>query len=208
MPVQNQSGIDEVKAILEEVGKQLLDASTLWDICIQLWPTIQVVKIINRYKGFFQPTRKAIFDQFSIKICNVTSNDAHVPSFNKVFRLLDLNPEYAPDLDVRTLRKRLKKHKKVLEAVNNYRNTKAAHWDVKNRKDKEKPILFGDCQRTIKELQDVFNQISGAVAKKGYSFKYVQHNDTTTLLQHLDELVTIHEERIEKLSKNPGLPEN
>jgi hypothetical protein len=194
--VENNKTIEYLKMILHELGIQLLDASTYWDIYVQLWPTNQTVEVVNRYKGFFQPARRAIFDQFSIKISNVMSNDPNVSSFNQVFYVLALNPYLAPGFNVHLLKERIKPHRKVLEAIENYRNTKAAHWDVKKRKVKEKPILFGECSKAIKELQDTYNEINGKIINGEWSFEYFQHNDTTSLLKHLDELNTIHQEKI------------
>ena len=138
----NVGQVAEFESLLEELRKQLLDASIHFDICVQLWPTKQVVDIINRYSGFFQPTRNAHFDRFSIKVCNVVSNDPRSPSFHRVFKMLDNNPDLAPGIDVRSLRKRLKQHREVLEGINNYRNTKAAHWDTQQVAQR-KPVLFG-----------------------------------------------------------------
>jgi len=90
----------EFKSLLKELAKQLLDASIYFDIWEQLWPTEQVVGVINRYKGFFIPTRQAIIDQFFIKICNIISNDRRSPSFYNAFKMLDTNHNLAPDIDV------------------------------------------------------------------------------------------------------------
>jgi hypothetical protein len=62
MDKQNAQQTAEFKSLLEELRKQLLDASIYFDIWEQLWPTTQVVDVINRYKGLFMPTRKAILD--------------------------------------------------------------------------------------------------------------------------------------------------
>ena len=189
----------EFRSLLEELRKQLLDASMYFDIWEQIWPTAQVVDIINRYKGFFQPTRKALFDQFCIRICNVISNDRRLPSFHKIFKMLDTNPNLALEIDVRSLRKRLKQHRAVLTAINDYRNTKAAHWDITNQIAERKPVLFGDSRRMLKELQDIFNEICGAATNGEWSFKPVEHGDTDSLLNHLKELKIIHRKRIDEL---------
>ncbi len=66
-----------------------------------------------------------------------------------------------------------------------------------------KPILFGDCKRMLGELQNIFNEISGAATKNLWSFKPIQHGDTNALLNHLNELRAIHKQRIDILdSKN------
>ena|GEM_PF-6912080 len=142
----------EFRALLEELRKQLLDASIYFDIWEQLWPTAQVVDVINRYKGFFQPTRKALFDQFSIKICNILSNDRRSPSFHKVFKMLENNPSLAPEIDIRSLRKRLKQYRAVLTAIENYRNTKAAHWDIQSAVEKKTCVIRPE-QKDVKRIR-------------------------------------------------------
>ena len=199
MPEQDEQQIAEFKSLLEELRKQLLDASMYFDIWEQIWPTAQVVDVINRYKGFFQPVRKALFDQFSIKICNVTGNDRRLPSFYKVFKMLDSNPSLAPGVDIQSLRKRLKQHRAVLTAIDSYRNTKAAHWDVTTQAAGRKPVLFGNSKRMLKELQDIFNEICGAATNGVWSFKTAQHGDADSLLNHLGELRIIHKKQIDKL---------
>ncbi len=198
MNIDDKIQTKEFRSLLEELRKQLLDASTYFDALEQIWPTARVVDVINRYKGFFQPTRKALFDQFSIKVCNVVSNDRRSPSFHKVFKMLDTNPNLAPGVDVHSLRKRLKQHRAILTAIDHRRNTKAAHWDtcqVASRK----PVLYGESKRMLKELQEMFNEICGAATKNIWSFKVSQHGDTTALLNHLNELRIIHKNRIDEL---------
>lgn len=158
-----------------------------FEIWEELWPTNQVVDVINRYKGFFLPTRNAHLDRFIIKVSNVVSNDSRSPSFYRAFRMVAGNPDLAPSIDVRPLRKRLSQHKKVLNSISNYRNTKAAHWDT-TQVAIRKPVLFGDSKRMMKDLQNIFNEICGAATNGVWSFNVVQHGDTATLLSHLNEL--------------------
>jgi len=198
MDNQNAQQTAEFKSLLEELRKQLLEASVYFDIWEQLWPTEQVVDVINRYKGFFKPARQAILDQFFIKICNVISNDRRSPSFYKIFKTLDTNPNLAPNINVRSLRKRLQQHKAILASIDNYRKTRAAHWDIDIKVEK-KPVLYGESKKILKELQNICNEISRASIKNVWSFNVVQHNDATALLNHLNELRIIHKKRIDEL---------
>jgi hypothetical protein len=198
MDNQSAQHTAELKSLLKELAKQLLDASIYLDIWEQLWPTEQVVGVINRYKGFFGPARQAILDQFFIKMCNIISNDRRSPSFYNVFKILGTNPNLAPNIDVQSLRRRLKQHKATIRAIDNYRNTRAAHWDIDVAAE-QKPVLYGKSKDMLKEMQDVFNEISRASTNNVWSFKIIQHADTTALLNHLDELMTVHKKRIGEL---------
>ena len=101
--------------------------------------------------------------------------------------MLNENATLAPGLDVRSLKRRLKSYKNTLSAIKHYRDTRAAHWDTEIQA-KRKPILFGDCKRMLEELQQMFNEISGASTKNVWSFKVSQHGDTNVLMNHLNEL--------------------
>lgn len=140
------------------------------------------------------PTRNAHINCFDIKICNVLSKKASQPSFYNVFSLINKNTNLIPGLDVRSLKMRLKRHNKTLSTIAEYRNKKVAHWDMVIRVQR-KPILFGDCKRMLGDLQDVFNEISGAAYKNVWSFKPIQHGDVNALLNHLTELRPIHKQQ-------------
>lgn len=140
---------------------------------------------MNQYRGFFVPTRNAYLSQFFIKVCNVLSSDRKAPSFYRVFRMLENGTYLAPNIDVRVLRNRLKKYGEVLKAIEQYRNTRAAHWDT-GISEPQKPVLFGDCGRMLEDLQNVFNEISSAhTGGQIWAFKTMQHNDTSRLLEAL-----------------------
>ena len=186
MDKQDEQETAEFRSLLEELRRQLLDSCVHFEIWEQLWPTDQVVDVLNRYKGFFLPTRAAHLDRFFIKVSNIVSNNPRSPSFYRVLKMLDRKPGLAPGIDTRSLRKRLRQHKVVLEGINNYRNTKAAHCDTRQAA-QQKPVLFGDCKRMLKELQDIFNEICGASTKSVWSFKISQHGDTAAILSALKD---------------------
>ena len=153
----DEEEVREFESLFEELRKQLLDASIHFDIWEQLWPTEQVVDVINQYKGFFLPTRNAHLSQFFIKVCNVLSNDLKSPSLYRVLSVIGKNPSLASGISTRTIN-RLKKHKDVLKGIEQYRNTKAAHWGT-NILEPQKPVLFGKSQQMLKELHSIFNEL-------------------------------------------------
>ncbi|MBI4181076.1 MAG: hypothetical protein HY528_04020 [Chloroflexi bacterium] len=185
MDTEDVTQATEFRSLLEELRKQLLDACIHFDIWEELWPTVEVVGTINRFKGFFLPTRNAHLSQFFIKVCNVVSNDPKSPSLYRVLKMLDNNQQLAPGINTRSLHKRLRQYRKVLEGISDYRNTKAAHWDTQQM-EQRKPVLFGDAKQMLKELQDIFNEIHKAhVPGNLYAFKTLQASDTSHLLEVL-----------------------
>lgn len=180
----DEQQLAEFKSLLEELRQQLLDASIHFDIWVQLFPTAQVVDVINQYRGFFIPTSKAHLDRFFINVSNVVSNDPRAPSFYRIFKMLDNNPALASGVDVQSLRKRLKQHKEILKRINEYRNKRGAHWDTQERAQR-KPVLFGDSRRMLEELQNVFNKVCAAHSGNEWLFRTAQHGNTTSLLETL-----------------------
>jgi hypothetical protein len=185
MDAADNEQIADFRSLLEELRKQLLDACVHFDNWEQLWPTEEVVGVINQYKGFFSPTRNAHLSQFFIKVCNVLSNDPKSPSLYRVLSIIGRNPELAPDINAREVKGRLRKHKNVLEGIKQYRDTKAAHWDT-SILDTQKPVLFGESREMLKELQDIFNEICKShTGNQLWSFKPLEHDDASRLLRAL-----------------------
>jgi len=200
---------EEFEYVLEILRQQLLNASCHFDIWEQLWPTEKVVDVISRYKGFFQPSRAAHLESLAIKVSDIVSNKADAPSFYRILKMVGINSELAPDIDVREVKNRIQKHKKTLEAIKNFRNTRVAHWDTSVEK-LEKPVLFGDTKRMLKEFGDIFNKISALHSKNIWSFRYSQQSDVVSLIDGLKRLKSEDKKRIEELKRkmeDDGHPE-
>jgi len=191
---------EEFEYVFEILRQQLLDASSHFHIFEQLWPTEKVVDVINRYKGFFQPTRAAHLESLIIKVSNIVSNKADDPSFYRILKMVGINSRLAPDINVREVKQRIKKHKKTLEAIKNFRNTRVAHWDTSIEK-LEKPVLLGDTKRMLKELADIFNEISTSHSKSEWVFRYSEQGDVIALIDGLKRLRAEDKKRIEELTR-------
>ncbi len=180
-----QESAKEFRLLLDEARRQLQDAQTHFDIWVELWPTEQNVKVINAYRGFFIPARKAHLDEFFIKVSNVVSNDHRAPSLYRLLDMVDRMPSLAPGLNLPSLRDRLKKQKGLLRRIKRYRNKRAAHWDTDLSKPTE-PVQLGESKEMLKELQDMFNEISSAhTGGQVWVFTILEHRDTYRLLDRL-----------------------
>ena len=191
---------EEFEYVFEILRQQLLDASSHFYIFEQLWPTEKVVDVINRYKGFFQPTRAAHLERLIIKVSDIVSNKADAPSLYRILKMVGINSRLAPDINVHEVKQRIKKHKKTLEAIRNFRNTRVAHWDTSIEK-LEKPVLLGDTKRMLKEFADIFNEISASHSKSVWSFRYSEQGDVITLVDGLKRLRAEDKKRIEELTR-------
>ncbi len=180
----NEEQVKAFESLLVELREELFKACTNFDICIQLWHTQEVVDVLNQYIGFFWPTKGAHFDQFTIRVSEVLRTKQGAPSFYNVLRMLSQNTQLAPNIDVRSLSDRLKKHKQVVKAIKQYRNTMAAHAYTQSSVVR-KPVLFGKAKRLLQDLQNIFNEISIAHGNHPWLFKAEQHNDASRLLEAL-----------------------
>ena len=118
---------EEFESIFGILQRQLLAASVHFYIWEQLWPTEKVVATINQYKGFFRPTTDAHNDRFINKVSVVMSNDRNAPSFYRILNMIGRNSNLAADVNVREVKERLRKHKKVLKAIKEFRNKRVDH---------------------------------------------------------------------------------
>ena len=192
---------EEFEYVLEILRQQLLGASSHFYIYEQLWPTEKVVDVINRYIGFFQPTRDALLDCITIKVSDIVSNKADAPSFYRILKMVGRDSSLAPDINVREVKQRIKKHRKTLEAIKDYRNKHAAHRITSVKKGKAYRILLLDTKRVLKELADIFNEISGSHSKSVWSFRYTQQGDGIALIDGLKRLRAEDKKRIEEMKR-------
>ena len=194
---------EEFEYVFEILRKLLLDASSHFYIFEQTWPTEKVVEIISYYKGFFVPTRAAHLDRLINKVSEIRSNKPAAPSFYRILNMIGSNPNLAPDIDVHEIKKRLRKHKKVLDAIKDYRDKRAAHWDTSvEGEEVGKPLLM-DTKRMLEELEAIFNKISASHSNNVWSFIYAQHRDTTRLLDALKEKRAQDKKLIEQWKNQP-----
>jgi hypothetical protein len=195
-----QGGFENVFEILR---KQLLAASVHLYIWEQLWPTEKVVEVINQYKGFFQPTRDAHLDRLIMRVSDILSNKANAPSFYRVLNMIGIDSNLAPDINVHETKKRLRKHKEVLEAIKDYRDKRVAHWDTSVEK-LAKPVLLGLTKKMLKELEDIYNRISASHSSETWVFRYVEERNTSSLLEALKKKRALDRKLIEYLKNNEG----
>lgn len=193
-----QEEFENIFAILQ---RQLLAASVHFYIWEQLWPTEKVVSTINQYRGFFQPTRDAHNDRFINKVSDVMSNNPNAPSFYRILNMLGRNSNLAADINVREVKKRLRKHKKVLEAVKDMRNKRVDHWDT-NVEGLSKHVLYGDAKKMLEDLKKISNEISASHSRSIHAFRYVEQGDTNSLLEALKRKRDLDKKLIEYLKNN------
>jgi hypothetical protein len=184
MPGEEQNDT-QFELLLEEVRRQLLEAHTHFDIWEQLLPTKEKVDVIEAYRGFFLPSLNAHIDRFYIKVSNVVSSDSRQPSLYRLLKMLTCNPALAPGIDVRNLRTRLGRQKGLLKRIDDYRDRRAAHWDMDNSEPLD-PGQVSEIQHLLREMGGIFNEIHRAhTGHEVWSFRLMEHGDTSRMLSKL-----------------------
>jgi hypothetical protein len=198
---------EEFEYVFEILRKQLLAASVHFYILEQLWPSEKVVDIINQYIGFFQPTRDAHLDGFINKVSDIMSNKLNAPSFYRILNMIGRNPSLALDINVHEIKKSLRKHKKTLEAIKDFRGKRVAHWNTSVEDEKVKKPLLLSTKRMLEELEEIFNKISASHSNNTWAFSYAQQGDTNSLLEALKRKRALDRKLIEYLKKGKGCQE-
>ena len=184
--------------IFKELRKQLIKASVHFDIVEKLWPTEQVVDILNRYIGFFRPTREAHFDSFILKVSDILNErNKRSPTFYRVLKMISNNPNLAPSINVQEIEERLGNHKTTIRKITDYRNKQAAHNDTKVTK--RYPVRYGESKRLLEELKETFTEISRSHSKDVWSFRSSQQGDTDSLLEALKKQLAQDQELLDNL---------
>jgi hypothetical protein len=202
MKVRNEK--EEFEYVFDIMENQLLAASVHFYIWEQLWPSEKVVDVINQYIGFFQPTRDAHLERLIMKVNDILSSKQEAPSLYRILNMVGRNSSLAPDVNVHEIKQRLRKHRKVLEAIEYFRNKRVAHWDTSVKK-LEKPVLFGDTKRMLNELKDISNEISGSHSGRIHAFRYSQQGDVIALIGGLRRKRAEDRRRIERLKRKMNM---
>jgi len=196
---EEKEEFEKVFAILERL---LLGSGVNIYIWEQLHPTEKVVATLNQYKGFFVHTRSAHVDGFILKVSDILSNSATAPSFYRILNMIGMNESLAPGLNGGEIKKRLRKHKEVLEATKEWRNKRVAHWDTSVDK-LEKSVFLGPAKKMLAELQGISNKISASHSGgKIHAFRYLEQGDINRLLEALKRKRDLDKKLIEYLKSN------
>jgi hypothetical protein len=188
---------ESIILLLESIKKQLLAAQAAFDIWEQLWPTQDQVSTLNAYRGFFVPTRDALLDRFFIRVSNVIGNDIRSPSFYMLFSLISKDNAISQNVDIPSLRRQLRRHKRLVKRILAHRHTVVAHEDI-TKANSRSSVQYGEAKSLLIDLQEIFNRINSIYnAGNIWHFHYQQHKDASRLLADLKELWEQRREKYE-----------
>ncbi len=184
---------ERFKRLRGSIAKELVNAHSYYQIWKQLWPTEEIVKILNEYRVFFQYTRASSLQLFLLAIKKITQRGRSSASIWRMLNEIEEYPSLTPQLsklEIRRLRERLESHKYLLSRVRVYCNKDIINigfheqLPVVNIK-QDKVITIKEAETLLEDLESIFDKISNAHDGNSWSFKMVGIEDTTYLLKAL-----------------------
>ena len=177
---------------LEALQSQIFDAILSREVYMALWPTEEAVGILNRYKGFFVPVRKSLHATMIMGFAKIFDSDKRTMSLRNLLRVAkentaDLVP-YLEISDIERMTHKLSQHDAVLEKIKRLRDQHLAHLDAKP--DPSLPLLIGDLDKLVENLEEVFNKFSQGHNRSIYSWSNQKERsswETSEILRALKE---------------------
>ena len=178
------------------IANELVNAHSYYQVWKQLWPTEEVVHILNEYRVFFQCTRASLLQMFFMSIGKITQRGRNSTSIWRIFSEIEKYPNLTPQLsrsEIRILRKRLESHKNLLARIATYCNRKVIdidfreEWPDKNAQ-QDIAITIKEAESLLGDLASIFNKISNAHDRNSWLFETPGIDDTTSLLKALSHL--------------------
>ena len=175
---------------LKELQKQIFYAVLSYNVYIALWPTEEVVNILNRHRGFLIPVRNALYDTMMMGFAKVFDRDRRTMSLvNLMHEAKDSTVDLVPHVsisDIQAMDSQLSQHEHVLTIIKNLRDQRLAHNDANPRP--LRPPKKGEIDNLIKTLEGVFNKLSSGHDKSIYDWSFQQNRsvmDTAEVIRIL-----------------------
>jgi len=178
----------------DEIAGELAWANTHFRIWEQLWPTEHTVRIINKFRVFFQTTRQAHLQQFLLSVSKIMDKRRGSKSIWSLLNAVDNNPSLLQNkpLDTHQLWVKLDAHNSLIERIRIHRDKHIAHIDASQSWPdsdiwKKNPVTIGEAKQLMEDLEDVFNKISTAYDGHVWVLEYLGIDDTTSLINELSD---------------------
>ena len=161
---------EDFKRRLEELHQSVIAPGlAFYAVYKALWPTGQVLGVINRFIGFFGLVRVALHGMMLMQFAKVFDKDSRAIGLTNLLRSAkeDVNrlTPHATRTDLEEMLTQLLKHEKQLEKIKRIKNTRLAHLD--SRPYERVPLPKGELDRLVEAIQSVFKQLSYAHDRTG-----------------------------------------
>jgi len=180
---------------LIQIREEFVWATCYFKVWEQLWPsTEEIANVENRYINFFQLTRQALNDQFTLHLSKIL--DRHKDSIN-IFRIINMAEKHPgllenTALDTQELTNKLNRNEEVFKRLKSLRDKKLVHVDERfyTNDDLRKSIhvYVGEVRTLLNELAEILTNISVAHNGTIPTFETIGIDDTTELLTTLSSM--------------------
>lgn len=177
------------------IADELVRAYSHYHIWKQVWPSEESVPVLNQFRVFFHYTTAAHLQLFLISIAKITQYGGESSTFWRLFDEVEKHPSLVPQLstiEVNRLREKLESHTDLLKRIHAYCNRRIINVEERdswpdNRIWQDKVITIGEAETLLQDLESIFNKISVAHDRRGWSLRTVGLQDTTYLLKALSD---------------------
>ncbi|MCH7971315.1 MAG: hypothetical protein IH960_09805 [Chloroflexi bacterium] len=164
----------ELKACLKQLNYEISLITSCRTAYFELWPSDERVVILNRYKGFFWPTREALRQTMLMATSRIVDTDNRTIGIPVIVNAIRCNPELLPHASDDLLGKLENRSAEISETVvklTKLRNRRLAHWD---RGEFElPPIEKQEMDRLIEQSKELFNDFSSAFDRSVTSWQQI-----------------------------------
>lgn len=191
MTEQEKELQEELKECIESIWHALIEAKRNLHIWLEIYPTEPIVRILNRYRGFFVPTISAHNQMIFVNLYKVLDKRQDSYHFNCLFDLLGKLDK--PNVDVADCRKRIfEEHSETIKHLQKHRHKLIAHIDkelvpsrkreLKDKINPEAEVTIGMVKALLKTLEDVLYEISVKTLRNRLSFKLDRVKDPEQII--------------------------
>jgi hypothetical protein len=180
----------ELQACIESIWYALLEAKSNLHIWLEIYPTEAIVRILNRYKGFFVPTMIAHRKMVFVNLYKMLDKRRDSYHFNCLFDLLEKLEN--PTVDIADCRKRIDEHAETIKHLQKHRHKLVSHIDkdlvpskkreLEDQIDPEVSVTIGMVKALIKTLEEVLYEISVKTLRNRLSFKLDRAKDPEQII--------------------------
>ena len=181
---------------LKKLQSQIFHAMLSYEVYIALWPTEEVVDILNLHRGFFVPVRNALYQNMMMGFAKVFDKDTRTISLINLLReakkdTTNLVPHLSIS-DLQDMDDHLLQHKPIIDKIKSLRDQQLAHLDANP---KPSPSLIKkEVDSLFDTLKEVFNKLSSGHNESVYDWSFqMRHSATET-----SEVISILQEEMGK----------
>jgi hypothetical protein len=117
---------------------------------------------LNRYRGFFLPTRDALLWMTFMQLSKVFDRDYRTVSLSVLLDAAKANrtalTPQATEENLNDIEKQINDNEKLLIRLKNLRDQRIAHHDAIASDDRR--ILFGEVQKLVEDIKSMYNDLS------------------------------------------------